>query len=723
MLKVWSTSGGTNITGSSVYGYFAIVMSGPNLPTEDVTFFRNSPLVVESYSFADPFGDSLATIRFPQITPYDDLESRELWFAREYVNVDIYWVNCRNYKQDENSFRVINTLSSDEMWASYTDKEKLWEGFVISLNPTDDGLVLECQGAIFELDRYLAAPLYPDRPWVNEALIERAFLYVNWNPTSGYKIRLNPLSVIWPEGWSKVLETEEITNMTPRGIPFNYKWTGYSTRNTGSWNRLLTGYIQDLLSTMYTTEDCGVTAGNQWTIRKDGNRQPVLYVRDRFKDPTFVLYYGTPGVDVSLTRDSAGIANVIYGQGVGFDGSTWTNSIISDDGQQTSYDPLVSVPEIYPINTTQDMPMETMVNFGNGVGYDEGIKSARKMLARDRDPGWVGNITIQIDPELWSDPELNYFRWQIWEGMTVLLKGFAGKREGIRLHIAEVVHTPEDGKVSMKVDSKYRDLLTLEEVIARVRDPLTPTKMLQVNRRAQIIEDINAPWDYSSGSGYVPRPSLNFFEGKSDKEPFPWPDWLRNHPPSQYADAYVKIPGGNKTYKSSWAIGVPILMGAAGTIRSSKFVIVNAAGEIVEAGFHVSLYYNYAPSIPHTGSNYSPFENNHFQNLDENNIPLPPGNFSAPDDSLIMGWGNPDQYGGYSPGRSSDGIEPTGLLIDENNWSWNMAQRNQDYDPYHSLTDKSQPVTARLIYGAFWADTEDEVYLIGRLVRMEPGTQ
>lgn len=704
--------------GTNGYGVFVVIMSGPGKPTMDVTFFRNRPIKVESYTFGDPFGDSTARITFPQITPYDDLESKALWFCNEWNNVDIYWVPCIDTKMSVNDYAVINPLAPNKLlYTNFSEKQKVWEGYTVSIKPTDEGMTLDCQGALFELDRYLAQPTYPDRPWAHEACMATYFSKATWDKGVKYTKRTKPLRIEWPSGWSKRFTTTTPTLYTPRGIRVGSNWTGYSTRSTGSWSRVLTGFTQDLLAVMYTDEDCGVTAGNQWTIRKYENRIPVLKVRDRYKEPDFELYYGTPGVVANLSRDGMSIANVVYGTGSGFDGGKWTNANPSNDGTITTYLPIAYDSQKYP-KTKSAYPMiaETLINFGAGVDLVDGIKAAQKMLQRDSEPGWTGDITVQVDP---SD---SMSRWTIAAGMTVMLKGFAGKREGVRLHIAEVTCNPEAGTVAMKVDSQYRDLLTLEEVTARVRDPLTPVKMLQVNRRAQIIEDVNAPWDYSAGSGYIPRSSVNLFRHKPEELVYPWDSWLQAHPPSVSGGFYVRIPANAASTKGKWVMSVPVLMGAAGTIRRSVFTVVDREGVRLEIPFHVSFYYNQVPSIPFTGTNYSPFYPDHFESVGADGVPFPPLNFNQPDDSFIVGWGNANQKGGYSPGRSSEGGTPTGMLIDESAWSWDMNGKNENYDPYHVPKQGQQPLTARQIYMCAYAEYSTEVYLVGRLWRMEPGT-
>src|SRR5690606_215480 len=81
--------------------------------------------------------------------------------------------------------------------------------------------------------------------------------------------------------------------LRPYGVKTGDKWTGLTTRNTGGWEPVLTGFVQTLLSVMYTEE-------SQWTIYKKTGRIPVLKVRPTLSAPnddTYEVYNGTPGTE------------------------------------------------------------------------------------------------------------------------------------------------------------------------------------------------------------------------------------------------------------------------------------------------------------------------------------------------------------------------------------------------------------------------------------------
>ncbi len=705
------------------YGLYILYVKRPNKSRRNATFFRDVPVQINSLSYGDPFGDATAELTFPQITPYDDPFA--IWFLQEWTDVDIWWVPATDTKMSAIDTQVINPDNNrKELWLNYNQGYSVWEGFTVSYELTDKGANLQCQGALYQVDRYLAKPQYPDRPMANERLIRKQF-----NPKR-QPLRTKPLDINWPTGWSLEFEGGDLTPYKPRGVAKGEKWTGYATRNTGTWDRALTGYTQELLTQMYTNDDSGVTPGNQWTIslqhqnpaESQRGRQPVLEVRDVNRPVDFELWYGTPGVEARLQHDAMSIINVVYGIGTGFDGSSWSNMSISTKSGLTTFIPIAYDDRLYPYDESakrnrHKFPAETMVKFSDGIALDEGTNAAKAMLARERDPGFNGSISLRIDP---SD---TIARHDIRAGMTVLLRGYAGYRDGIRLHIAEVTNSPTEGSVEMRVDTSYRDLLTLEEVQARVRDPLTPAKMLRVGMRSGMIEDTLAPWDFSAGSGCIPSTNREFFMSKKEEVGYPWTEWTRANPPKRNDSYYIEVDASNDNPNERW-VEVPILFSQAGSARLIQIVCVDRDGDLLPAPFHISFYKFSQRSLPETDGNTSPFLPNHFQNMEASGAQFPPNSHFPPDPSIIVGWGNADQKCGYTPNRSSDGADPTGMFMDESVWSWDMAEFNPNFRPYDDpVSNKiNKKKDARTLYMKVYVEANKTAYIMGRIFRLVPGT-
>lgn len=758
----WKASAVTVDTG----GRFQIVITGrgKNARSVDVTSFRGAPTQIGDYSDADPFGDATATLTFPTLSPFDDLDSPELngWLM-EGAKVDIYWrpsqqaddvaypgarkvINPKTEKPDLVTPVYLNDSGGSRLGVN---RRPCWEGNIASIKATADdtsfGLPITCQGALFQLDRYRAQPFYPPDPWPMELLIEEQFKR-HLRP----HLLTRPLITAFPGSWKKKIPAYDPHSRTPytiAGEPGTL-WSGLSTRNTGAWQNALTGFVQDLLTVMITRQGDGAKPGNQWTIRHyrrgeslpagtdrhnksirgstSAGRQPVLLVRDRFADADFTLQLGAFGVKVDLDRDYTQAVDVIFGDGTDLDGQTWRNATISTNGARTTYAPLAAERAVYPYTAakrdSKKLPLEGYTKYGNGFSLEDGISIAAQQLALQMNPGWQGTIELKVDPS--SDLS----RWDIHSGMVVSLLGFMGTgADGVKFHIAQAKHSPELGTVTLTVDTRFRDLLTVEESIARTRDPLTPVKMLQVNKASVMIDDVQAPWDYSAGSGFVPTKSKDFFKQKHADDPFPYVASTRRFPPSVYPHYYAgPLHSSAPRSIGRWYGPVQILTSARDTIARTEFVCVDYYGRPKKIPFHVSIYYVNVTvtAMPHLDGEWSPYLNNAFERVD------PATGFQVnpllwPDNSFIIGWGNKVDgkfdRPGFWPGNEASGAPPTGVFADDSTWQYDNTQ-------YHQYFKSANPPGTRYkdtdisIYAMFYAEANEPVYFLGRLFRQNPGT-
>ena len=716
-------------------GRFLVSATGYGLDgtNVDITVLRGAVTQVQSFSSGDPFGDSTAVLTFPNITMFDDPSSTELrrWL-RFFSDIDIYW--SPSVPADQ------NTAVEDLVIDPYTQRQiltnpftgpgvvKVWEGYIASLEFGDDGLSVQCQGALFQLDRYLAKPFFPSRPWPVEALIADQFDHAR-RPN----LRTKPLQTIWPASWSRLVPPyrgDQPAVYAPVVAP-GQNWTEYVSRNTGGWDAALTSFVQDLLAAMITRTGDGshVVPGDSWTINKAPGRQPQLYVRARGRASDFTIWLGTPGVSVSLSSDSTQAGNMIFGNGTDLHGQVWNNSVMSVDGSRTDYMPLAADPAVYPIDenpllVSGAFVTEVQAKFDGGFSQDDAISVSQLMLARDRDTGYTGSITIS------SDPSPTMSRWTITAGMTVTLMGFLGAgAHGLRLHISAAASSPEQGTVELTVDTRYRDLLTVQEAIARTRDPLTPVKMLQVNRQSVQVPDAQAPWSDSAGAGYVPQLSRSFHVARPSTLLFPYQSFARLRPPISYPDYYVRCSANAGTDDGRWAGPVPIRLSQSGTIVRTEFAMYDMYGNVIQAPFHVSIYNldvnsQYMPTAA-DGEGPSPFLDNAFESNDPTTgQPWPPNSGMGPDPSLIIGWGNQANHimnaAGFSPGSEADGNGPTGLLIDGVSWQYDCSASNPQYDP--TLPVGQEPNEALLVWAMFYAEYPSAVYFMGRLFHQPVGS-
>lgn len=720
----------------------------------NVSRVRGAPTKIESYSSGDPFGDSTAVLTFPALTPFDDLDATDLskWLDY-YSDVDLYW--CPAIDPGSGSYQGYEMLTdpltntgdlvaplrirnsagkATKTWNAI----KVWEGFIASITPNEDGIQIQCQGALFQVDRYLAKPIFPAQPWPLEALIAEQFAHKQ-RP----QLRTAILSTKWPSGWSRVVPAYQGSSAdvyAPVARP-GQKWTGYTSRQTGSWDHALTGFVQDQLSVMITRPEDGVTPGDQWTIEHqlaDGSRPgrvPILKVRRRFAAPDFYMWVGTPGLTVSLSGDSTQSENMIFGSGTDIYGIMWRNAVISNDGSRTDYLPLAASRDVYPFRGNKALVpggfvSEAMTKFSTGFTQFDATDVAKQNLARDSEPGWTGTISLN------TDPSISMTRWEIRAGMVMRLKGFMGSGDnGLILHISAVTVNPENGTVDLTVDTRFRDLLTVQEAYERTRDPLTPVKMLQVNRTSVMIPDIQAPWDYTAGAGYIPKASKAFHDHVPRGQSFPYADWADKHNPLHYQTWYVTCHAGAPTRNKRWAGPIPVLTSEKGDILRTEFACYDRYGRILKIPFHVSIYDLpvTATAMPRESNNStepdkgaSPYINNAFTKINpDTGLEWPKGTYLAPADSLLIGWGNQQDgtfnRAGFYPGSEQDGDSPTGLFVDGATWSYdntgNKAYRRSPPPGY------KQTAASITLYAMFYAEYTDNVYFMGRLYRANLGTE
>lgn len=705
-MGTWSVQ---NVTKTNL-GIFQVVVQAPGEPATDISFLRGVPVQVQSYSFADPFGPATAVLSLPQVSIFDDVGSSnsELSFLRPFADVTIYLVNLTTA---DPSYQDVVTANQN--------RQVVWEGFIASMEwQSDDNgssLSVQCQGAMFQVDKYVQKPFYPPRPWAYENLIALCF-----NHVVRPNLRTAQMKVEWPAGWSKVMQAPSASTpsyMQPVGVTPGQKITGFFGRNTGGWEKSLTGYIQSLLNVMYDD------SGQQWSLRLDTGRQPVLYVRQMYGvTPKYVVYAGQPGVTLSLSRDFTEFANVIYGEGTDAAGVEYNRQVVSNDGAYTDYEPMAYDEEVWPHTDNSrfnihKMTVEANIKYDNGFDERQAIASAWKTLKRDMDPGLAGSLSLKVSPS-GGPKEL------IRAGETIqVLFAVGSGTQGVIFNIAEADHNVADGSVELKIDSKFRDLLTLEEVLVRTRDPLTPVKLLQVNKRTLMVQDQLAPWNYAKGSGYMPLSSMNFYKNIPAGERFPFTTHSKAFPPKKYPSYYIKCHANAKTRYGRWTT-FPIRMGEKGDIRALQFACYDKDGNVLAIPFHLSLYYHTvtADDMPYDGLGPSPFITNAFESTNQYGQPIPsgtPGVTTLPDPDMVEGWGNGPQPAGYSPGYKSAGDPVTGVLMDETNWSWDVTGKNMDFDPNPKSGRESE--TAITIYGIVYAEYHDYVYFRGRIFRKEPG--
>jgi hypothetical protein len=733
-------------------GFFRIFAQPPGGARREVTIFRDAPIRLTSASTADPFTESVAQIALPQVTVFDNPGSGDLdWLVAD-ADIDIVFANTGAYDFD---------------WR--------WEGYIasfsMSLTGAESSMSIDLKGAFLGLDDYLAIPSFPRRPIPYEILIARAF------DQRLHPSRLGSFRMLFPESWSmRVPEFNDpsyLVALKPYGVSTNQLWTGFTSRSTGSWEPLLTGHVQSMLSVMYTA------GGNQWSIRNRGHRRPELYLRTIPKatsDSIIEIYLGAPGVAFDGSRDYTQRAGVIYGSGSDEAGVTYSNMEVTPDGRTSYFKPYAYSARQWPRkgNPMYDKtvkPKETMITFQQGMDELAATKVAQAQYQRFAEPGITGNVTLLTDPR-YSDGSLCP-RLMIKAGATIRINGLLGVKEGILAHVTSSQVDFQALSVTLTYDTKYRDALTVDEVRARTRDALTPLHALQVGKYANTIQDLIIPWSYKAGSGIIPTPAKEFFQQiLPSNATFPYEEWTTKHPPSDPKSApyYIRIgPTNTENSSKNWSgviredkmtMAIPIRMGQAGSIRLTQLAAYDKTGHVMPVKFHFSLYYGNAtatdamPKFPvdpynsgdpdHpspefrrprkvTGeiidTNYKVFQANPFykgawESVQEDGTTFPwskDANLPTTGSGIVVGWGNYYEPAGYAPGLASKGVARTGLLDDSTAWTWDVST-TQNIDFQNPDNNVNEEYVGMLFVQIYCDDQDDEpVFFMGRLIRSDPG--
>jgi len=714
-------------------GYFALFITPPGGASIDVTFFRGAPTDIGTLTFADPFGPTTAQFTFPSITQKERAGTGDMKWLVPNSDVDVLYFD-------------LNTGEYAD-WA--------WEGYIISEDITEEGRAITCKGAFFQLDNFLAAPQYPQQPIPYELLIQDAF-----DPAGNPSLRTRALTTTFPEGWTEVVprfNKDTPWYLKPWGVAAGQRWTGITSRSTGSWEPKLTGFVQTLLSVMFTAD------GGQWTIRHKRGRQPTLLVRKALRyptDDTYVVDVGAHGVKISASRDFSQSVNVVYAQGQDLAGTQFSGQQVANDGSTTFYEPFAALPTVYPATDTNArliphmMRKESLLQLPQGVDAIAARDIAATQVRKHVDPGFTGSIELQVDP---MRRGVASTRFLIRAGDTILARGLMGT--DVLFHVSQATINAKDGSVSLTVDSKFRDTLTVSEVMARTRDALDPVRQLQAGRFSVTVQDMVKPWSYSEGSGVIPSggtadatPLFTKYMGSDAR--FPWTDYTTKFPPRDYPEFYVRVPARRDNADKNWALvnrddgvyGIPVKMSQAGSIRLTQIAAYDKLGNVKPVSFHVGIYGSKGisivsmPAIPQAwldsptdpeakrardlgylaGQRY-PFFKDAFERFKgSGELQSEPVYLLADGANQIMAWGNYYERAGYSPGLMSiSGRESwTGQLVDETTWSYDTTNTT-DFDPY-SAENTANMTNSGMLYVMIYCDDQDEdVYFLGRLWRAE----
>lgn len=440
-----------------------------SVPT-DVTFLRDVPVAVESFSYADPFGPETAVIRFPQFTPFELPGAGDLSWLSRWARVNIE--------------RVHPDGSTSTL---------LWPGHVVAwdfeASERDAHLTLTCVGTLHQLMRFKRL-MGSNR---NTATLE-AILANEYSMNSRVSLDFDgALSVSGgPTGFSY--------GNRPHGMP-------------------AIDYVRDLLSRSVVD-----TSGDQWTVHADG-RVPLLVKRSAYGS-TWTYTVGTQGLSFRLSQDHSQGTNVIYGEGVDTagGGGKWRNyySLPSTPVNTDFFQPIGYATNVHGFDEVGDGTLtdnsvrvdateprwEQFVNFGEGYSLTTAKTLAARLIERDKNPGWVGAMTARVDPEEGS-------RMSIREGDRISLKHHTAAGTTTTLYVSRVELRKQGDlyAAELTVSERPADSDLVQRIIDRNRSGQDPARRLQLGRQSFTVADSKFPWDDSNGAGWYPR--ARKFDGTS----------------------------------------------------------------------------------------------------------------------------------------------------------------------------------------------------------------
>lgn len=625
-----------------VWGRLKVTVGGT-----DITFLRDSPVLVQSISSGDPFGDLSAVVKVPQITPFEALPS---WCKAGAVGV----------------ISVVRPGGA---------VKHLFQGVLVS--PEDNAeekssdLTLQFKGILVSGDLGLQQPSFQYQ--------ERDIGFVISETFNNYPGR-------------RYAKCQPVL-------------TGIKTRQRGSWTGRITGFVQDLLGTATVAN-----GSNQWTVKQAG-RTPVIALKDRTTVHATISIAdgivlalasdatGAPNVIYgegispdhrrwrntkypNLHPDTAPVYPLAAGQvfspgsstigfgkfatemrehgyntivsgdtydaadedevrdaqkraGIQVDGivgpQTW--AAIFETGSNTGdlsgayFAPLAYDTRVEPYrynargarigkNPSYDpsvLRVERYENFGENVTKQQAILSARAELKRVADAGHQGTLTLTADPQ-------EMHRFELRAGMNIKVK----KHRGVDrlLHIAGVRIDFTTGSVELTVDDKARDLLTLGAIRSRNTDAATdPVRRSLPQRRAsRLAMDDAVIFDSESGAGITPD---------------------------------------HAQYEGLWSV-LHIPAGQLGNISRTEFTSHSPA-----SAFAVGIF-----GKPITSADLVRLVGNPFAGTKPWSVEAD----ALVDAGIMMAWGGPGQAMGFYPLAESDPSAPaTGRFVDGSGWFYESS--------------------------------------------------
>lgn len=285
---------------------------------------------------------------------------------------------------------------------------------------------------------------------------------------------------------------------------------------------------------------------------------------------------------------------------------------ISDEVEQYLYNANGSAIGTNPNYDPEVVRVERYENFGDGISKLQGSRWLQAEIAKDSVAPFVGTLVLKTDPAEGS-------RFDIRSGENIVLENHRGVDR--RFHIVEKHVDFQSLTVSLTVDEKARDLMTVSAIIARDKSSVEPARRRTYrNKSSKQVVDDKAIFDSESGAGFIVRQEIQ---------------------------------------SETWLIK-QIPCGEYGTMVGAEFYTDDASK--FAAGVFDRPVYDYTM----LGAGGSPFDAQYWDYFDE-------------DSGLIIAWGAAGQAGGYWPALESDDPAPSLSGITKDNATWEFESTQPPY--------------------------------------------
>jgi len=634
-------------------GHLQVVVEGV-----DITYLGDAETPFPSFSRVEPFGSDQADIQLPIITAFHQPGEGWLWWCREGANVDIRLA------------RPDGTTRS------------MFAGVVASLGHHEESgaFTLGCLGVMFAADLQLRPPAFITTPRdagsvipevINQAIGRR------FEPI-GEVVTGIPVSVLggWESrvsGWSQRALATLVTGGSQWTVTCDERSPAMVLKNVDdvAWtvHNGQRGVDVDLIRdatqapNVIYAEGIGPDGG-RWRNAKYPNwrpddtpdfpNTPIRSITVGWTDArtttgsgvsTWQAKAGQPVTGRFSQADRAALRRMQQAAGVQRDGvlgpQSWAMTFGTGSNTGTldgafimpaAFSPSVE-PRLYgpdgddlgdnPAYSPGVLRVERYINYGAGATKADGVRASEEILARDSQPGWVGTVTMELDPEEGSRLEV------VREGTNGVIRGFRGAE--LKVHVAQVQYSATS--VTATVDTNARDFPTLDAILDRDREATDPARSYRKSTNAGELSSDRATWDAESPGGRIPRLAL---------------------------------------FSNLWTV-IRIPVAQYGSIVRTEFTSTGP-----KRAFSVAVF-----DRPITAAGLLGLVGNPLWASDDEEEATPnpwQENADALDDAgLLMSWGWAKQPAGYYPGQYSDpdgenATPVTGRMVDDASWDYASTQ-------------------------------------------------